>query len=87
MLPIRQSAGKDVVQLYYTAPYTDFDVENMIEKSTVNLLDYGKTKLLEPGESDTVTITFNKEDMASYCFTHDNGNGTKAVMCWRAATM
>lgn len=69
-------AGKDVVQLYYTAPYTDFDVENMIEKSTVNLLDYGKTKLLEPGESDTVTITFNKEDMASYCFTHDNGNGT-----------
>lgn len=49
----------------------------MIEKSTVNLLDYGKTKLLEPGESDTVTITFNKEDMASYCFTHDNGNGTK----------
>ena len=70
-------AGKDVVQLYYTAPYTDFDVENMIEKSTVNLLDYGKTKLLEPGESDTVTITFNKEDMASYCFTHDNGNGTK----------
>lgn len=69
-------AGKDVVQLYYTAPYTDFDVENMIEKATVNLLDYGKTKLLEPGESDTVTITFNKEDMASYCFTHDNGNGT-----------
>ena len=69
-------AGKDVVQLYYTASYTDFDVENMIEKATVNLLDYGKTKLLEPGESDTVTITFNKEDMASYCFTHDNGNGT-----------
>ena len=69
-------AGKDVVQLYYSAPYTDFDAENMIEKSTVNLLDYGKTKLLESGESDTVTITFNKEDMASYCFTHDNGNGT-----------
>ena len=49
-------AGKDVVQLYYTAPYTDFDVENMIEKSTVNLLDYGKTKLLEPGESTPVFL-------------------------------
>lgn len=69
-------AGKDVVQVYYEAPYTEFDVENMIEKSTVNLLDYAKTKLLEPGNSEEVTITFNIEDMASYCFTHANPDGT-----------
>jgi beta-glucosidase len=69
-------SGKDVVEIYYGAPYTDFDVENMIEKPTVNLIDYGKTKMLAPGESDVVTISFSKEDMASYCYTHDNGNGT-----------
>lgn len=80
-------AGKDVVQLYYTAPYTEFDVENMIEKSTVNLLDYGKTKMLEPGESDTVTITFNKEDMASYCLPMTTAMVQKVVMCWRVVTM
>ena len=69
-------AGKDVVQIYYGAPYTEFDVVNMIEKPTVNLIEYGKTQMLEPGASETVTLSFAKEDMASYCFTHDNGNGT-----------
>lgn len=69
-------SGKEVVQIYFSAPYTQFDVDNKIEKPTVNLIDYAKTELLEPGASETVTIQFPKEEMASYCYTHDNGNGT-----------
>ena len=70
-------AGKDVVQLYYSAPYTQFDVDNKIEKATANLVDFAKTGVIQPNASETVTITIDKEDMASYCYTHDNGNGTK----------
>lgn len=69
-------AGKDVVQLYYNPPYTAFDVENDIEKPTANLVSFGKTDVIEPGDSVEVELTFNAEDMASYCYTHDNGNGT-----------
>lgn len=69
-------SGKEVVQIYYAAPYTDFDAENMIEKASANLVDFAKTDLLAPGESETVTISFAKEDMASYSFLHDNGDGT-----------
>lgn len=56
------TAGKDVVQVYYTAPY----YVGGIEKSHVNLINYGKTELLQPGESDTIEISFKYEDMASY---------------------
>ena len=69
-------SGKDVVQIYYNAPYTEFDQENKIEKATANLADFKKTKELAPGESETVEISIPKEDLASYCYTHDNGNGT-----------
>ena len=55
-------AGKDVVELYFTPPYTN----GGIEKAEVNLLDFAKTSLLEPGASETITFTFNEEDMASY---------------------
>ncbi|MCI6757163.1 MAG: glycoside hydrolase family 3 C-terminal domain-containing protein [Lachnospiraceae bacterium] len=65
-------AGKDVVQLYYSAPYTDFDVENKIEKPTANLIAFAKTEMLNPGESQTLTLTFGMDDMASYCYTHEN---------------
>lgn len=71
------AAGKDVVQLYYSAPYTDFDIENSIEKPSVELLDFGKTEELQPGEAQTLTFDIPKEDLASYCYTHDNGDGTK----------
>ena len=67
---------KEVVQLYYEAPYTQFDIDNSIEKSTVNLIDYQKTDILQPGESQTLSFTLEKEDMASYCYTHHNENGT-----------
>ncbi|MFA9376975.1 MAG: glycoside hydrolase family 3 N-terminal domain-containing protein [Lachnotalea sp.] len=55
-------AGKDVVEAYYNPPYTN----GGIEKAVVNLIAFDKTEILEPGASETVTITFNAEDMASY---------------------
>ncbi len=54
--------GKEVVQLYYSAPYTD----GGIEKPAVALGDFAKTKLLEAGGTDTLTLTLRKRDMASY---------------------
>lgn len=67
--------GKEVVQLYYTPPYTDFDKEYKIEKPTKNLVAFEKVDV-KAGETKEVTISFEKEDMASYSYTHDNGDGT-----------
>ncbi len=64
-------AGKDVVQLYYSAPYYTGE----IEKASVNLADFAKTDLLEPGESQTVTLTLDVYDMASYDCYDANQNG------------
>ena len=69
-------AGKDVVQLYTSVPYTDYDVENKVEKSAVQLLDYEKTDMIEPGESQTVTITADAQDMASWDSSCENEAGT-----------
>lgn len=55
-------AGKDVVQVYFSAPYYN----GGIEKSAIELAAYDKTKELAPGESETLKITFAVEDMASY---------------------
>lgn len=57
-----QVAGKDVVQVYDNPPYTD----GGIEKASANLLSFDKTKLLEPGESQTLTVSWNRDDLASY---------------------
>jgi beta-glucosidase len=72
-------AGKDVVQLYVSLPYTEYDKTNLIEKSAIQLLDYGKTGLLEPGASETVTITADAQDMASWDSTYENAVGTKGT--------
>ena len=69
-------AGRDVVQLYLTSPYTDYDRENGVEKAAVQLLDFGKTGLLEPGESQTIELTFDVEEMAAYDSSHANSDGT-----------
>ena len=70
------TAGKDVVQVYASSPYTDFDRANAVEKPACELAGFGKTKLLEPGESQDIEVTFAKEDLASYSYRHDNGDGT-----------
>ena len=55
-------AGKDVVEVYFTPPYTD----GGIEKASVNLIDFAKTEVIEPGASQTVSFAINTEDMAAY---------------------
>ena len=55
-------AGKDVVEVYFTPPYTD----GGIEKASVNLIDFAKTDVIEPGASQTVSFTINTEDMAAF---------------------
>lgn len=56
------AAGKDVVEVYYNPPYTN----GGIEKASANLIAYDKTDMLEPGESQTLSISLRAEDMASY---------------------
>lgn len=55
-------AGKDVVQIYYTPPYTN----GGIEKASANLVDFAKTSLIEPGNSEKIYFSIAKEDMAAY---------------------
>ena len=55
-------AGKEVVEVYYNPPYTN----GGIEKASANLIGFEKTSLLDPGASETVTVSFAVEDMASY---------------------
>ena len=59
-------AGRDVVQVYLNAPYTDYDKTNHIEKSAVTLVGFEKTGDLAPGQSETVTVTVNRRDFISY---------------------
>lgn len=70
-------AGKDVAEIYWTAPYTALDSSLGVEKPTAVLAGFGKTDSLEPGESQTLTISFGTDEMASYAYRHDNGDGTK----------
>lgn len=62
-------AGKEVVELYYTPPYTN----GGIEKASVNLIAFDKTNLLQPGQSETITLTFNMDEMASYDISEQGG--------------
>lgn len=62
------AAGKDVVEVYYNPPYTN----GGIEKASANLIDFAKTDVLQPGESQTINVSFSEEDMASYD-TYGNG--------------
>lgn len=55
-------AGKDVVEVYYNPPYTN----GGIEKASANLIQFEKTEVLQPGDSQTITVSFDAEDMASY---------------------
>ena len=64
-------AGKDVVEVYATTPYE----KGGIEKAERVLVGYAKTDLLEPGESQIVTVQFVAQDMASFDWDDKNGNG------------
>ncbi len=59
-------SGKETVQIYVQSPYTKYDMENGVEKASVSLCGFGKTKLLKPGEKETLTILVDKRDLASY---------------------
>ena len=66
-------AGKQVVQAYFKAPYID----GQIEKASEVLAAFDKTELLNPGESDVVTLEFYPQDVASYDYNDANGNDFK----------
>lgn len=65
-------AGKDVVQTYYTAPYTN----GGIEKASTNLLRFAKTRNLKPGQSQRLRFTVNRAEMASW----DSSHGGRYVL-------
>ena len=63
-------AGKDVAEIYFSAPYT----KGGIEKSAVTLVEFAKSDLLQPGESQTIKISFRYQDMASFDYNDANDN-------------
>ncbi len=69
-------AGKEVVQIYMSSPYTQYDKENGIEKAAVELVGFAKTQLLESGDSEEVTVTVERGMMKAY---DANGAGTYIV--------
>ena len=62
-------AGRDAVELYAQTPYTWYDVDHKVEKSSVVLVGYEKTRLLAPGETQKITVRFDWRDCASYDYT------------------
>lgn len=78
---VGDTAGKDVVELYYTPPYTN----GGIEKADVNLIDFAKTATLGKGETETVSFQINAEDLASYdesgdgCYVLEKGTYTLSI--------
>ena len=59
-------AGKETVQVYLSSPYTQYDIDNQIEKAAVQLIGFGKTAVLAAGKSETITIVVDERDMATY---------------------
>ena len=68
-------AGKEVVQVYFQSPYTDYDKQNKVEKAAVELCGFGKTEILEPGASETVTVNVPRSELAAY-----DANGAKTYI-------
>ncbi len=63
---VGQVPGKETVQIYAQSPYTQYDIDNGVEKASVQLCGFDKTAILEPGQSETLTILVDKRDLASY---------------------
>ena len=70
-------AGKDAVQIYFEPPYTETDRSMCIEKATKNLVAFAKTAEIAAGSDTEIALSFALEDMASYCTTVENSDGTK----------
>ena len=70
-----KTAGKDVVQIYMQSPYTQYDKENRVEKSAVELVGFTKTKEIKAGDSEKVTVSVDKESMKAY-----DANGAKTYI-------
>ncbi|SDZ76673.1 beta-glucosidase [Lachnospiraceae bacterium NK3A20] len=68
-------AGKHAVQLYAQTPYGDYEKEHQVEKSAIALIGFGKTGELQPGDSETITVTADKYLLASYDTTAHEGEG------------
>lgn len=69
------TAGKEVVQIYFQSPYTDYDKENGIEKAAVELCGFDKTESLDPGASEVVTVVVDKKELRTY-----DANGAKTYI-------
>ena len=69
-------AGKETVQIYAQSPYTQYDIDNQIEKAAVQLIGFGKTDYLQPGASETIVIDVDRRDLASY---DAKGHGTYII--------
>lgn len=59
-------SGKETVQIYFQSPYTEYDISRKVEKASVALCGFGKTDILAPGRSQTLTIYVDRRDMASF---------------------
>ncbi len=59
-------AGKETVQIYVSSPYTQYDIDNSVEKASVSLVGFEKTDILAPGASETLTIEVDGDYVASY---------------------
>ena len=68
-------AGKTPVQIYVQTPYTAYDRDNLVEKSAIQLVGFGKTGVLQPGESEQVEVTVDRYLLASYDSTACGGKG------------
>lgn len=66
-------AGKSVVQVYAQTPYGDYEKANKVEKSAVQLVGFGKTDILDPGEPQTLTVDVDRYLLASYDYVGAKG--------------
>lgn len=61
-----QYSGKKTVQIYLQSPYTEYDKENGIEKANAELCGFGKTQVLAPGQTETLTIIVDRDELRTY---------------------
>ncbi len=67
------TVGKSAVQVYAQTPYGEYEQQNLVEKSAIQLLDFGKTDILQPGESETIMVECDKYLLASYDYINAKG--------------